>query len=74
VRLLERVDEFDIMYPAHDGLDPLGYPPSMIVDMVDGINKILNGSVTGVTEITHAGDGLRYDFDTFSIIYNPEHL
>jgi hydroxyacylglutathione hydrolase len=74
VRLLERKGEFDIMYPAHGEIEPLGLPPSLIADMVNGVDQILDGSVEGVPEQTHAGDGLRCDFGTFSMIYNPEHL
>ena len=72
VRLQKRADEFDIMYPAHGELDLLGYPPSLIGDMVTGLGKILDGTLTGVPEQTHAGDGLRYDFGNWSLLYDPD--
>jgi glyoxylase-like metal-dependent hydrolase (beta-lactamase superfamily II) len=74
MHLQERVDEFDIMYPAHGELDPLGLSPSMINDMVVGLGKIIDGTLKGEPESTFAGDGLRCDFETFSIIYLPDRL
>ena len=72
--LQERKGEFDIMYPAHGELDPLGLPPGLIDDMVLGLDKIIDGTLTGEPESTFAGDGLKVDFETFSILYLPERL
>jgi hydroxyacylglutathione hydrolase len=73
-RLQRRSGEFDVMYPAHGELDPLGLSPGLIEEMITGISNIINGTVKGEPETTHAGDGLRVEFESFSIIYNPDRL
>jgi glyoxylase-like metal-dependent hydrolase (beta-lactamase superfamily II) len=76
---LERVRafgaEFDHFFPAHiPDLDDLPLPKHTLDDLIAGIEQILDGQITGYPEQTFAGDGLRCDFDSCSIIYNPERL
>jgi glyoxylase-like metal-dependent hydrolase (beta-lactamase superfamily II) len=67
-------DQFDHIYPAHVALDQLPLPKSILDDLVDGIGKILAGELVGEPEETFAGNGLRCDFGTCGILYNPDRM
>jgi glyoxylase-like metal-dependent hydrolase (beta-lactamase superfamily II) len=67
-------DRFDHIYPAHVELDKLPLPKSILDDLVDGIGKILTGELTGEPQETFAGNGLRGDFGTCGILYNPDRM
>ena len=77
-RNLKRVqgyaDQFDALWPAHGSLESLPLSKSVLDDLVDGIASILDGRCVGVTESTFAGDGLRCDFGSCSILYRPDRL
>lgn len=68
------VDQFDHIFPAHVALNQLPLPKSILDDLVIGIGKILAGELIGVPEETFAGNGLRCNFGTCGILYNPDRL
>lgn len=67
-------DHFDALLPAHGSLDGLPQPKKILDDLVNGIQLILAGEITGETEETFAGNGLRCDFGSCSILYRPDRL
>jgi hypothetical protein len=46
----------------------------VLEEAINGVGSILAGKVTGKPEHTFAGDGLRRDFATFSLVYRPDRL
>jgi len=67
-------DHFDQILPAHVELEKLPLPKRILDDLVDGIEKILAGELSGELEKTIAGNGLHCDFDTCGIFYNPDRI
>lgn len=65
---------FDHILPAHGDLQALPLPKSVLDDLVVGIESILAGESVGQEEKTFAGDGLRCDFGSCSILYRPDRL
>jgi glyoxylase-like metal-dependent hydrolase (beta-lactamase superfamily II) len=73
-RIQEFADQFDHIFPGHVDLDQLPLPKSILDDLVNGIGKILAGEITGEYEETFVGNGLRCDFGTCAILYNPDRI
>ena len=67
-------EAFDHILPAHGDLNALPMPKSLLDDLVTGIASVLTGECVGKPEHTFAGDGLRCDFGTCGVLYNPERL
>jgi len=73
-RIQKFSDQFDYILPAHVKLDQLPLPKTILDDLVNGIEKILAGELIGELEETFAGVGLRCDFGTCGILYNPDRI
>ena len=73
-RLQGFADAFDAILPAHGNLDALPLSKDILAELVTGIELILSGERVGVDEKTFAGDGLRCDFGSYSILYRPDRL
>ncbi len=67
-------DQFDHILPAHGELDKLPLPKRILDDLVAGIGEILTGKLIGEPEETFAGNGLRVDFGTCGVIYDPDRM
>jgi glyoxylase-like metal-dependent hydrolase (beta-lactamase superfamily II) len=67
-------DRFDVVLPAHGRLADLPLDRQVLDDLVAGIASILKGECVGRVETTFAGDGLRCDFGSCSILYRPDRL
>jgi len=61
-RLRSVMDDFDHFLPAHADLQALSLPKEGIDELMDGIERILEGKIVGREEKTFAGDRLRCDF------------
>ena len=70
----ELSDQFDHIFPAHVELDKLSLPKDVLDDLADGIGEILMRKRIGEPEETFAGKGLRCDFGTCGILYNPDRM
>jgi len=73
-RLRSRMDDFDYFLPGHSDLQALPLPKENINELMNGIERILEGKIVGREEKTFAGDGLRCDFGSTGIVYKPNHL
>jgi hydroxyacylglutathione hydrolase len=73
-RVRDLADKFDSLLPSHGDLVSLHFPTHTLADLAHGIERILRGKVVGKEEHTFAGDGLRCDFGTCGIVYNPDRL
>jgi hydroxyacylglutathione hydrolase len=73
-RLQGFTGEFDHILPGHGTLEALPLPKDVLDELVCGIESILRGDRVGVEEKTFAGDGLRCDFDSCSVLYRPDRL
>ncbi len=73
-RLQSRMDEFDRYLPGHAGLETLPLPKQHIAELAVGIGQILDGKLIGREEKTFAGDGLRCDFGSTSVVYRSNNL
>jgi glyoxylase-like metal-dependent hydrolase (beta-lactamase superfamily II) len=73
-RLQGFADAFDAILPAHGDLDALPLSKDILTELAAGIELILSGERVGVEEKTFAGDGLRCDFDSCSVLYRPDRL
>jgi glyoxylase-like metal-dependent hydrolase (beta-lactamase superfamily II) len=67
-------DQFDVILPAHGSLEALPLSKDVLDDLVQGIASILAGECVGREETTFAGDGLRCDLRSCSILYRPDRL
>jgi hydroxyacylglutathione hydrolase len=65
---------FDRILPAHGDLSALPLPKHTLDDLIAGIERILSGEIIGREEHTFAGDGLRCDFSSCSIVYRADRL
>jgi len=73
-RVQARSGQFDVLWPSHGGLDTLPLSKDVLDDLVAGIVSILEGGCVGRQESTFAGDGLRCDWGSCSILYRPDRL
>jgi glyoxylase-like metal-dependent hydrolase (beta-lactamase superfamily II) len=73
-RLQAMSGEFDCLWPAHGSLERVPLPQRLLEEVINGVGSILAGTATGKPEHTFAGDGLRRDFGTFSLVYRPDRL
>jgi hydroxyacylglutathione hydrolase len=73
-RLQSRMDEFNYFLPGHADLQTLPLPKKNIDELIAGIKQILKGKLVGREEKTFAGNGLRCDFGSTSIVYRSDRL
>lgn len=69
--LRTQADAWDYLLPAHS-TTPLA--KTVLDDLIAGIGEVFSGRLVGQLEHTIAGDGLRCDFGTCGLVYNPERL
>ena len=62
---------WDVLLPAHS-TTPLA--KTILDDLIVGIGEVVAGRLVGRVEHTIAGDGLRCDFGTCGVVYDPERL
>jgi len=70
-KLGERIDEFDLILPAH-AETPIS--SKIIAEFILGIKGILQGEITGTPYQTPYGDGLIAEFPNCAVIYNENRL
>lgn len=63
--------EIASVFPGHL---PIPAPTAILDDMISLTGKILDGAIVGKPFETFAGRGLRAEYQTAKIIYNPERL
>jgi hydroxyacylglutathione hydrolase len=73
-RVYDRAGAFEGILPAHGRLARFPLPKQTLDDLIAGIGRILSGQIVGREEHTFAGDGLRCDFGSCSVIYRPDRL
>jgi len=73
-RVQARSDQFDALLPAHGSLDALPLSKALLDKLIAGIASILDRRCVGREEKTFAGDGLRCDFGSCSVLYRPDRL
>jgi glyoxylase-like metal-dependent hydrolase (beta-lactamase superfamily II) len=73
-RIQDRSDQFDVLWPSHGGLDDLPLAKDVLDGLVEGIASVLDGRCVGREERTFAGEGLRCDLGSCSILYRPDRL
>ena len=73
-RIQSLAHQFNHLYPGHVALDQLPLSKNILGDLVNGIEKILAGELVGELEETFVGNGLRCDFGTCGILYNPDRI
>lgn len=64
-------DRFDMLLPAHCRA-PIS--KAVISELIDGVGKILDGTLKGKYQKTFAGEGLLQRFETCGIIYNENKM
>lgn len=64
-------EAYDKILPGH-GETPID--KAILNELIDGVSEILEGKLKGKPEQTFFGEGLVYEFNETSIIYNENHL
>jgi hydroxyacylglutathione hydrolase len=70
-RLQARRSEITGIFPAHGHEQLVPHPSVMLDDLTALVERIVAGELVGRPEKTFAGDGLRCDFGTSGVVYDP---
>lgn len=70
-KLVPLVDQIDQLLPSH-GRAPIA--PSVLVDLRDGVARVLAGELKGVPHETFLGNGLLCNFGTCGLLYQEDNL
>ena len=73
LRKLQKL-EFGAILPGHGHELTVPLPRALLDELAAGAERIVSGNLVGTPNLNYAGEGLRCDFASCSIIYCPDRL